>query len=351
MAQCSRLIAHSFPSGKFLYLYRMFSVLPYDSHLEARWDRFVTSESVNGTFLQTRRFLNYHPQGRFKDASFVLESSGTIVAAFPGVLTAAGQWVSHQGSTFGGPVISKDFYTAERIMNILEAAENYLKGICKNIKMRPTSSLFSLESTALLEYVMEHGGYSRQTELSAFCTLDPEKDPLDSCDKKCRAVFRKFLPYNLEYRDMSDAELPEFYRHLCVLESKFNTKPVHTLDELLDLRHNRIAEEVKFRALWMRDPNDPQKQTFVAGMMLFDFANVKARHAQYIAPNEEITDFQPTTAMYISVMREAAKDGIQKFSWGTSNGNKGGALNLPLFKFKESLGAKAMLNLIYSKDI
>jgi hypothetical protein len=28
----------------------------------------------------------------------------------------------------------------------------------------------------------------------------------------------------------------------------------------------------------------------------------------------------------------------------------GGALNLPLFKFKESLGAKASLNLIYRKE-
>lgn len=328
----------------------MFSVLPYDSHLEARWDRFVMSESVNGTFLQTRRFLNYHPQGRFKDASFMLESSGTIVAAFPGILTDAGQWISHQGSTFGGPVISRNFYTAERVMHIMECAENYLKGICKKVRMRPTSSLFSLDSTALLEYVMEHRGYSRQTELSAVCTLEAGTDPLENCEKTCRSVFRKSQNFNLEYREMSDAEMPEFYSHLCNLESKFCTKPVHTLEELLDLRHNRIAEEVKFRALWMRDPSDAKKETFVAGMMLFDFANVKVRHAQYIAPNINIREFQPTTAMYINVMREAAQDGISKFSWGTSNGMAGGALNLPLFKFKESLGAKASLNLIYRKE-
>ena len=328
----------------------MFEVLPYGSHLEARWDRFVMNESVNGTFLQTRRFLNYHPEGRFNDASFLLESSGTIIAAFPGVLTVSGEWVSHQGSTFGGPVISKNYYSAERVMHIVECAENYLKTICKRVKMRPTSSLFSLESTALLEYVMEHRGYSRQTELSAVCTLEPGKDPLENCEKTCRSVFRKSLAFNLEYRDMTDAEMPEFYRHLCNLESKFGTKPVHSLEELLDLRHNRIADEAKFRALWMRDPNNAEKKVFVAGMMLFDFKQTNVRHAQYIAPNEDIREFQPTTAMYINVMREAASDGIQKFSWGTSNGMAGGSLNLPLFKFKESLGAKAMLNLIYRKE-
>ena len=89
---------------------------------------------------------------------------------------------------------------------------------------------------------------------------------------------------------------------------------------------------------------------FVAGMMMFDFEQVSVRHAQYIAPNVEIRDFQPSTAIYISVMREAAKDGIKKFSWGISTEDCGEYLNLPLFKFKESFGAKASLNLIYSKD-
>ena len=328
----------------------MFSILPYDSHLEARWDRFVMSESVNGTFLQTRRFLNYHPQGRFKDASFMLESSGSIVAVFPGNLTDEGEWISHQGSTFGGPIIAKHFYTAERVMHIMECAEEYQKGICKKVRLRPTSSLFSLESSDLLEYVMEHRGYRRQSELNAYCILDAGTDPLENCEKTCRSVFRKSIPHNLEYREMTDAEMPEFYKHLCISKAKHNVKPVHTLEELLDLRHNRIAEEVKFRALWMRDPNAPQKETFVAGMMLFDFTSAKVRHAQYIAPNEEIRDFQPSTAMYINVLREAAKDGFNRFSWGISTEDCGEYLNLPLFKFKESLGAKASLNLIYRKE-
>lgn len=321
----------------------MFEILPYNPQLEKRWDKFVLNESMNGTFLQTRRFLNYHPKDRFEDASFLIESSGTIIAAFPGNHTNTGKWISHQGSTFGGPIISKNFYTAERVLNIVDCAENYLKSICKSIKIRPTSSLFSLDSTSLLEYVFDHCGYKRQSELSAVCTLEPGKDPLEKCEKTCRSVFRKSIPYNLELRDMTDEEMPEFYKHLCISKAKHKAKPVHTLEELLDLRHNRIANEIRFRALWMKD-------IYVAGMMMFDFANVNVRHAQYIAPNDEIREFQPTTAMYINIMREAAKEGFTKFSWGTSNDKNGDYLNLPLFKFKESLGAKASLNLIYTKN-
>lgn len=322
----------------------MLEILPYNETLDKRWDRFVMQESVNGTFLQTRRFLNYHPSDRFTDASFLIESSGTIVAAFPGNILSDGKWISHQGSTFGGPVISKHFYSAERLIHIMDEAENYLKGICSSAMMRPTSSLFSTESTALIEYILEHRGYRRQTELSAVCTLEKDADPLDNCEKTCRSVFRKSIPFELEYRDMTDSEMPVFYDYLCQSKAKYNVKPVHTLDELLDLRHNRISGEVKFKALWM-------KNTFVAGMMLFDFAQANVRHAQYIAPNDEIKSFHPTTAMYVNVMREAAKDGFSRFSWGISTEKRGEYLNLPLFKFKESLGAKASLNPIYTKEL
>lgn len=39
-----------------------FHLLPYDPSWDERWDRFVMKGSMNGTFLQTRRFLNYHPR-------------------------------------------------------------------------------------------------------------------------------------------------------------------------------------------------------------------------------------------------------------------------------------------------
>lgn len=321
----------------------MFEILTYNKNLETRWDRFVTQESMNGTFLQTRRFLNYHPEGRFRDASFALEASGTIIAAFPGVLNTDGEWVSHPGSTFGGPIISRHFYTAERLANIIDSAEQHLKTIAKKIKIRPTSNLFAQESTALLEYIFEHKGYRRQSELSIFCDLDKKTDPLEKCEKNCRAIFRKSSPFNLELRDLTDEELPIFYKHLCISKQKFNTKPVHTLEELLDLRHNRISEEIRFRGLWMDN-------TYVAGMMMFEFKKTNVLHAQYIATNNEIKQFQPATAMYISAMREAAKDGFGKMSWGISTENCGEYLNLSLFKFKESFGGRPTVNLIYTKE-
>ena len=47
-------------------------VKPYDIQYETLWDDFVENKSVNGTFLHTRRFFNYHPKNRFKDYSLII---------------------------------------------------------------------------------------------------------------------------------------------------------------------------------------------------------------------------------------------------------------------------------------
>ena len=47
-------------------------IVKYEDKYQEAWDQFVLKNSVNGTFLQTRNFLNYHPEGRFVDASVLV---------------------------------------------------------------------------------------------------------------------------------------------------------------------------------------------------------------------------------------------------------------------------------------
>lgn len=83
-----------------------FTVQPYTADQEAAWDRFVMQESGNGTFLQTRNFLNYHPAGRFEDASLIVTNEhDAIVAVVPAAVQQRDgkhTFVSHPGSTYGG---------------------------------------------------------------------------------------------------------------------------------------------------------------------------------------------------------------------------------------------------------
>ena len=320
----------------------MYEILPYSPELDKRLDHFVECESVNGTFLQTRRFLNYHPAGRFTDASFALEKSGTIVAYFPGVEKEQ-TFVSHAGSTFGGPIIAKSFYTGSRIREFLTEADQYLSEKFKGVLFKVTPELFAKESPDLLDYTLEHLGYMRHTELSSYCTLHSGVDPLENCDKECRRIFKKSEIEGIRFGNLEKAEdFETFYRFLEISKSKHHVHPVHSLQELYDLKDNRIPDHIRFRGIW--DGN-----TLVAAMMLFLFEGTKTIHGQYIAPNPDYEKFQPTTALYVRVMREAAQEGYKQISWGISTEDGGNYLNESLLRFKESLGAKACVNVRYEK--
>jgi hypothetical protein len=93
----------------------MYRVVLYEDKYEEEWDKFIEVDSINGTFLQSRNFLNYHPQDRFIDSSFLIFKDNRLAAVIPGcTINAEGKKVfsSHAGSTFGGMVIHKKVYTA-----------------------------------------------------------------------------------------------------------------------------------------------------------------------------------------------------------------------------------------------
>ena len=198
----------------------MYEILPYSPDLDKRLDHFVECESVNGTFLQTRRFLNYHPADRFTDASFALEKSGTIVAYFPGVAKEQ-TFVSHAGTTFGGPIIAKSFYSGSRLLEIMKEADQYLAERFKNIRFKITPAIFAEESPDLLEYTLEHMGYTRHTELSSYSALLKDADPLENCDKECRRIFKKSEIADIRFGNVEKAEdFETFYRFLEISKSK-----------------------------------------------------------------------------------------------------------------------------------
>ena len=318
----------------------MYEIQPYTREQESRWDRFVMEDSMNGTFLQTRKFLNYHPEGRFTDASFFVEKSGIVVAVVPGC-SVDGSFVSHLGSTFGGPVISKDFYSGNKILEIVKDIDDYIVRNFKSVKLKPTSPIFATVPTDLLDYALEHSGYSRYTELSCYTPIAKDVDPLENCKRECRHNFRLSEKLNLTYGEIPDCEMEKFYDFLVKSKARHNTKPVHTLAELQNLKQ-RFPGEILFRGVW-------QDGIYLSGMMIFYFRQAKVFHFQYLAPDDSKRETNATTSLFVNAMREAAQVGCEKFSWGISTEDGGAYLNENLYRFKESFGALPCLNARYEK--
>ena len=318
----------------------MYEILPYSHEQESRWDRFVMEDSMNGTFLQTRKFLNYHPEGRFTDASFFVEKSGIVVAVVPGC-NVEGKFVSHQGSTFGGPIISKDFYSGNKILEIVKDIDDYIVRNFKSVKLKPTSPIFATVPTDLLDYSLEHSGYSRHTELSCYTPIAKGVDPLENCKRECRHNFRQSEKLNLTYGEIPESEMEKFYDFLVKSKARYNTKPVQSLAELQNLKQ-RFPEEILFRGVW-------QDGIYLSGMMIFYFRQAKVFHFQYLAPDDSKRETNATTSLFVNAMREVAQVGCEKFSWGISTEDAGAYLNENLYRFKESFGALPCVNARYEK--
>ena len=319
----------------------MYEIQPYTQEQESRWDRFVMEDSMNGTFLQTRNFLNYHPEGRFVDASFFVEKSGIVVAVVPGC-TVDGSFISHSGSTFGGPVVSKDFYSGNKVLEIVKDIDDYIVRNFKSVKFKPTSPIFAAVPTDLLDYALEHSGYYRHTELSCYTPVLKDVDPLENCKRECRHNFRLSEKMNLTYGEIPDSEMEKFYDFLVMSKARYNTKPVHTLEELRNLKQ-RFPEEILFRGVW-------QDGIYLSGMMIFYFRQAKVFHFQYLTPDDSKRETNATTSLFVNAMREAAQVGCEKFSWGISTEDAGAYLNENLYRFKESFGALPCVNARYEKS-
>lgn len=316
---------------------------------EMIWDRFIEDVSINGTFLQTRNFLNYHPDDRFIDDSLFVYDKGKIAAVIPACqIEEDGKcFFSHKGSTFGGPVISKKYYNSERMLEILDLIEQYAKDNgYKKIVLKPANALFAKESPDLLHYCLGYRNYTIDNELSTYVDIlkcaDDIKDDFDR--NKVRNIF-KCEKYNLTFREVgSYDEIRDFYNLLSMNLDKFGIKPIHTIEEIIEFKKHRIPDKVKFYGVYDGD-------IMKAGGMLFIFSETNVLHAQNLSADYTFKEYSPVTYLYHKLIEQARKDGFNKLSWGISTEERGKVLNESLLRNKESYGSRYCINNIYEKNM
>ncbi|MEG0740932.1 MAG: GNAT family N-acetyltransferase [Clostridia bacterium] len=325
------------------------TVARYETDQAEHWDHFVMEHSANGTFLQTRRFLNYHPKARFDDASRMIYRNQELVAVCPGVtaeLEGKRAFRSHPGSTFGGLVVSPSQLRAPKLIELLAALDDALmeEGY-ETAELKPTSDLFSRVPDEAMQYAFFHEGYGEELEIS--CWL-----PLAHCYDELRAAFSYNKRYDLKRAEKqglkaaplhTNAEIREFHALLCLNLQKFDAAPVHTAEELLDFHNARLPGEVCF--LGVRDAEG----ALVAGACLFYFAQVNVLHTQYLATDTHITAYAPSSFLYDAVLRMALERGCAGLSMGTCTHEHGHVLNMGLILNKEGYGTRHSLNRIYTK--
>lgn len=314
------------------------------------WDTFVLENSANGTFLQSRRFLSYHPEERFQDYSLIVkDEKDHIVSVIPGcVIYDNGKKVfsSHKGSTFGGPVIAKKHYNLQKSTEIIEAVEEYLKaegfGI---IEYKTTPSVFSKERSDLLEYVFYYEKYTSYAAMSLAVDYAHYNDNVYSnLSQGKRTDVNNCKKAGMTCRKIDTAEeIACMYDILCETLEKYDAKPVHSVEELLDFKDNRLKDNVGFFGIFLDDE-------MVAGSMMFYFENNVA-HTQYLCAKSEYNKLSPMSFLYYCMLEEMKAMGFNMLSWGGTTEENGTVINMGLARSKEAYGSTYYNNYTYVKEL
>ena len=328
-----------------------YKVCLYDSEKEEIWDSFIENEAVNATFLQSRRFLNYHPKERFEDYSLmVYNSKEQLVALCPACKEIDDKgnicFYSHKGSSFGGIITNHKNYTIIKYSLMIESIEKYIeeKGF-SSVYFKATSELFCKSKIETELYSFFYTGHQVIEELSLFVDFRTyNEDILKNFAQGKRTDINNCIKKGMRFAKLEeDEELEVFYKLLCLNLEKYNTKPVHTLEELRLLRDFVLKEKCEFWGVFLDDK-------LIAGGMLFLF-NERVAHTQYLCADLEYNKLSPMSFIYYSFLCSLKKRGFDIVSWGTVTEKAGKYLNTGLLKSKEAYGSDYSINWSFKKDL
>ncbi len=326
-----------------------FEILKYTNEYKRSWDEFIYNHSINGTFLQSREFLEYHPKERFMDCSIIFKKNNKLVAVCPACEIEEGGkkvFFSHKGSTYGGIVVCNEIYNANDLFQLLNEFEEYLRlnGFGK-VVFKMTSELLVKRPMDLIDYYMYYFGYIGTKDLNLYVDYRSLKVNDLTCmlSKMKRRNVKKCIAEGCSFSELTDYNrIKEFYEVLCKNLIKYKTRPVHTLEELYDLKYNRFPERIKFYGVFY-------KEKIIAGSMVFEFGEHDCIHTQYLASDSDYNHLNAMSYLYYGLMVKYYNTKINKISWGITTEDSGKILNFGLVQHKEGFGSNYSVNSIYEK--
>lgn len=307
----------------------MITLRPYTAADKLIWDSII-HDADNAHFMFLRDFMDYHAD-RFKDCSFMVVKDDTEIGAIPGNIIGK-EWLSHQGLTFGGIFLCAKY---NRTGNIVETA-NALFETLKNKGIERATYKFiphiyhrapcEGDMFALQSFNIE----TLRREVTTTVDLTDKTKP--STLRKRGA--KKAIKAGLEIKESQDFE--GFWKVLSErLKSKYDQKPVHTVEEITKL-HGSFPENIRLFTVTHPDHG------ICAGTLMFETQTVA--HAQYIAAAPQGQEYGALDMLFLHLIDHYAEKGKRFFDFGISTEDKGRKLNADLAQFKEGFGGRPVIH-------
>ena len=306
-------------------------VIRYTSEYKNLWDSFV-EESKNGTFLHKRDYTEYHAD-RFTDYSLLIfDSKGELFALMPGNIGDDKIFYSHRGLTYGGLVIG--FNAGQIDVNMaFDAVIAYLKEDgCKGMQYKCIPEIYHKIPAQEDLYSLFCNGATLISRKPS-CALISDNNPGFEYRRK-RGV-KKAAKSGIDIMSSDDTRA---YWSLLenTLSSRFGAKPVHTYEEISNLKTLFPANIKCYIA-----ENDGE---VLAGVIIYE--TEQTAHTQYIVASEDGKKKGALDALFDKLINNIYKD-KRWFDFGTSTGEDPRQLNEGLIIQKEGFGARAVMYDVY----
>jgi hypothetical protein len=310
---------------------------------EKEWDDFILNKSMNGTFIQTRRFINYHHEGKFNDHSLCIRKGNELVAALLACELSGRVFVAHQGTTFGGLSISKNIYNSSSVDELFALLNEYFEKNFSAVRIKMVPEIYQKRNCDLLDYFFYKTGYTSISELNFYMPLDKYAESvLSPLSSNKRRDYKYSLNNQLVFCELTEKEqISEYYDVLLMNLKKLNLNPVHTLEELLDLKFNRYPDKIRFYGVYY-------DERIIAGSMVFLLTD-SVFHTQYLSSDQNYLNLFPMDFLIVELIKKAVEGNNRVFSFGICTEEQGKYLNLGLSRFKEGFGSEYCINKTFEK--
>jgi hypothetical protein len=319
------------------------AVVRYSENWRDNWDAFVWKAN-NGTLFHTRKFLGYHPAGRFEDHSLVFSEEKSTLALLPAALRQVdGKRVlsSHAGSSYGGFIYNENLSVRSAFDLVAALLDHCRSEKIDAIDMTLPPVIYHQRPSNYLDFALYKNGFSyRKREISSVIPLDfPADSILDQFKPEARTAYRKSVKSGVTVRESDDYDL--FYPILKKnLKMRHNVNPTHTLEEILRLK-TLFPEQIRLVGAYLGD-------SLTAGVVNF-LCNDRVILAFYISHDETFQEYRPVNHLFHHIIQWGIENRYRFLDYGIFTVNE--EPNWGLGKFKESFGARGIFRDTFTRTV
>lgn len=319
-----------------------YNVASYKNEFLEIWDSFIQN-SRNGTFLNSKRFLNYHPPERFLDSSLMFYKKNNLIAVFPAAqIRDENKMIlfSHPGATYGGIIIG----TKVRLKDIDEIVDQLKQFAINNdynkIVIKVPPRIYHKYPSDEIEFILFKNDFKviKRDLTTAIYLPNFGKKFGVSMDSRCKRAIRSAENQGLVVKESNNLEA--YWQILIENLKKYNTSPIHTITEIKLLK-SLFPNKIKLFSAFIEDQ-------MVAGTLIF--ITQTTIHTQYIAMLYEYQHYRPTNAVFNYLIQKGISENFLYLNFGVSTEGFGEKINWNLFDFKESFGARGIIHELYELE-